>query len=88
MSPKRGNGAYRILMVDNSDQSKAAIRFMESLGVAYIKQDLTGYDTTGMTLPAVRTPSGTIFQGLDNIRKYQAALDLVVSELLDEQAHT
>jgi len=87
MSQKKGNGAYRVLMVDNSEQSKAAIEFMDSLNVAYIKQDLTGYHTPGITLPAVCAPSGTVFQGLENIKKYQAALGLVVSEVVGDPPH-
>ena len=80
----KGQSIYRTLMIDDSEESTAAKEFMDSLGLAYWLQNLTGYDMGQLKLPAVRTATGAVFEGLDNIKRYRGAFDLVLSELLEE----
>jgi len=82
----RGSPIYRTLIVNDSPESQQAIEFMKELGLAFKIEDVTGYDCGDFQLPAVRTAVGKVFHGLDTIKKYWRAFDLVLSEILEERA--
>ena len=84
MPSVKGQSIYRTLMIDNSPESTDAKEYMDKLGLAYWLQDLAGYDTGQLKLPAVRTATGAVFEGLENIKRYNAAFGLVLSEVLEE----
>jgi len=84
MTPKIGIASNRILLLDDSEESRQAVAFMDSTGIAYAKEVLTGCKTIGIRLPAVQAPSGAIFQGLDDIRKYRRAYGLTLSEVMPD----
>ena len=69
-SKKIGDQNYRTLIINESRKSKEAVKFMESLGLAYRVEYLAGIDPVEIRLPAVSLAYGKIFQGLDAIKYY------------------
>lgn len=79
---KEGKANYRKLYVDvnNPSEAEKAIEFMESLGWAYTICRLTEESAGEMKLPAVHFGNGDLFEGLDQIKRYKAAITPTASE--------
>jgi hypothetical protein len=71
-SEKKGNGYYRVLYINDSEESKAALDFMDSLEVAFEVVNVTGYKTRNPP-PFLYLANGRSFVGLEQIKRFKGA---------------
>jgi hypothetical protein len=74
---KKGKPYYRFLRIDYppSEESKKAIEFMESLGVAYTLERIPRDIKPATKLPCVWLGNGAYFEGLQEIVEWRKEFD-------------